>query len=630
MKGQLLLWVAILLFLLMASASVATTGNAPSDLSTRAAKPVGATSSPTSTTPLPPTATSTCVPLWDEVPSPNIGTGSNFLNGIASIAPDDIWAVGYYTATDGISRTLTLRWNGQQWGAVLSPNAGMGSNFLKSVSGTGPNDVWAVGYYIAADGIQRTLTLHWGGQGWDIVPSPNTDAALHFLESVKAISPNDAWAVGYRGHPYPGTHYSTLTIHWNGMGWNIVPSPDPDSNYNFLEGITATAGNDVWAVGAAACAPLFIHWDGSEWQGVSGPPIRGGATLYSVDALSPTDIWAVGGTSVLPQEAYNITEHWDGTQWSDVPVTSFYGYSSEALYGVDAIAPDDVWTVGNAGGDYRFHWDGGSWRRGGGAYGYGLRVTGVSAVSANDIWAVGQQYISPLITTTTQRYWGGCRAPITPTTTATPTSCPIQYTDVAATSTFYPYIHCLACQGVISGYADGTFRPNNTITRGQVAKIISNAAGLSSDPGSQRFEDVPPASTFFVYVQRLANLGIVSGYSCGGTAEPCVPPDNRPYFRTSKSASRGQIAKQISQAANLYGPPGEQRFEDVPPASTYYTYTQRVAIYGIAGGYPCDGLGEPCGPAHLAYFRPNNPTTRGQAAKMVSLTFFPSCSAYRP
>src|SRR4051794_34997902 len=37
-----------------------------------------------------------CPRAWQVVPSPNVGTGPNFLTGVAAIADDDIWAVGYY------------------------------------------------------------------------------------------------------------------------------------------------------------------------------------------------------------------------------------------------------------------------------------------------------------------------------------------------------------------------------------------------------------------------------------------------------------------------------------------------------------------------------------------------------
>ena len=46
------------------------------------------------------------------------------------------------------------------------------------------------------------------------------------------------------------------------------------------------------------------------------------------------------------------------------------------------------------------------------------------------------------------------------------------FSDVAYGSTFYQYIETAYSRGVISGYADGTFRPSNTVTRGQTSKIM--------------------------------------------------------------------------------------------------------------------------------------------------------------
>src|SRR5205085_2639721 len=107
--------------------------------------------------------------------------------------------------------------------------------------------------------------------------------------------------------------------------------------------------------------------------------------------------------------------------------------------------------------------------------------------------------------------------------TPTPTACPLQFSDVQPGDTFYPYIRCLACRGIVSGYADGTFRPGNNATRGQLAKIVSNSNGLTDDPGDQLFQDVAPGSTFYDYIDRLAVRGYMSGYPCGEPGEPCGP-----------------------------------------------------------------------------------------------------------
>jgi hypothetical protein len=197
---------------------------------------------------------------------------------------------------------------------------------------------------------------------------------------------------------------------------------------------------------------------------------------------------------------------------------------------------------------------------------------------------------------------------------------------VPTDSTFYPYVHCLACLDIISGYPDGTFRPGEQVSRGQLAKIVSNSAGFQKPPGTQMFEDVSPLSTFYDYVQRLAGRGYISGYPCGGEGEPCGS-DNLPYFRPSASATRGQISKIVSNAAGFNEPPGEQMFEDVVPGSTFYDYVQRLAGRGVISGYPCGGEGEPCGSGNLPYFRPSASATRGQTSKIDTGTFFPDCAA---
>ncbi len=204
---------------------------------------------------------------------------------------------------------------------------------------------------------------------------------------------------------------------------------------------------------------------------------------------------------------------------------------------------------------------------------------------------------------------------------------------MAPGSTFYPFIHCLSCLGIINGYTSGCssgspcFRPGRNVTRGQLAKIASNAAGFHDPPGDQIFEDVGPGSTFYDYVQRLASRGYISGYACGGPGEPCVPPANLPYYRPDTALTRGQISKIVSNSAGFGDPPVGQQFEDVAPASTFYTYVYRLAGREVMQGYQCGGAGEPCiPPDNRPYFRPNNNATRGQTSKIVSNTFFPGCN----
>jgi hypothetical protein len=211
----------------------------------------------------------------------------------------------------------------------------------------------------------------------------------------------------------------------------------------------------------------------------------------------------------------------------------------------------------------------------------------------------------------------------TPTLTPMP-PCLIQFIDVPPGHTFYDAVRCLACRGIISGYADGTFRPNNPVTRGQLAKMVSNAAGFSEDPNSQIFADVPPSNTFYEWINRLTRRGHMSGYQCGGPGEPCI--NNMPYFRPFANATRGQTSKIVSNAAGFTETHTSQTFQDVPPTHTFYQEIERLASRNVMGGYPCGGPGEPCiAPENRPYFRPQNDVTRGQSAKIVANTFYPGC-----
>jgi hypothetical protein len=217
-----------------------------------------------------------------------------------------------------------------------------------------------------------------------------------------------------------------------------------------------------------------------------------------------------------------------------------------------------------------------------------------------------------------------------PTNTPTPTACTIEFSDVPPGNTFYPYVRCLVCRGLVSGYADGTFRPNNDVTRGQLCKMVVNAAEFYEPipPDRQSFEDVQPGSSYWVYIERLAARGLVRGYVCGSNNEPCVPPQNRPYFRPGSSAVRGQVAKIVS-TSSMQGdpiPPWQRTFEDVTNQHTYWLYAERLANRNIVNGYSCGGQNEPCVPPHnRPYYRPYIQTTRGQAVKIVASSLLGGC-----
>ncbi len=249
----------------------------------------------------------------------------------------------------------------------------------------------------------------------------------------------------------------------------------------------------------------------------------------------------------------------------------------------------------------------------------------------------------PATNTSTATTTATATATVTPAATATPTACTLTFTDVPPTNTFYPFVRCLACRDIISGYQcggtgepcnpsnDPYFRPNNYVTRGQHAKIVSESAGFDDQipPSQWTFTDVPYGSTFWLWVERLSNRSVMAGYQCGSPNEPCDNL-NRPYFRPGNGATRGQLTKIVSNAAGFNDLIGQNRqtFADVPPNSTFWLYIERLLLNrpAVMSGYPCGGPGEPCDSENRPYFRPNNPLTRGQTSQVVANTFFPNCN----
>ncbi|MDQ3707094.1 MAG: S-layer homology domain-containing protein [Chloroflexota bacterium] len=223
--------------------------------------------------------------------------------------------------------------------------------------------------------------------------------------------------------------------------------------------------------------------------------------------------------------------------------------------------------------------------------------------------------------------------------TSTATACPVRFADVQPGDTFYEFTRCLACRQIVSGYPcgaagepcnqgrDAYYRPGANVTRGQLSKIIANSAGLNSDvvQDQQQFADVSPDSPFYVFVERLAQTGAIGGYLCGapGGPEPC-DEEGRPYFRPNSPATRGQISKIVSIAAEFEEaiPADRQTFTDTPTNSPFWLYIERLTARGIISGYGkeerCPETGAPC-------FRYSDQTTRGQMAKIAANSFFPNC-----
>jgi len=138
------------------------------------------------------------------------------------------------------------------------------------------------------------------------------------------------------------------------------------------------------------------------------------------------------------------------------------------------------------------------------------------------------------------------------------------FEDVPGGNTFFTWINRLSNLGFMGGYPCGSvpeepcigpanrpyFRPGANASRGQLSKIVSNAAGFDEPPSGYVYTDVPEDHPFYIWIMRLTYHQVISGYPCGGEGEPC-DEQQRPYFRPYNNVTRGQASKIV---ANTFFP----------------------------------------------------------------------------
>ncbi|WP_131741492.1 hypothetical protein [Actinomadura roseirufa] len=268
---------------------------------------------------------------------------------ISSSSDSDAWALG----SPGFAH-----WNGSTWQQVAAPS---GIGRVNAFATRGPADAWAVGR-VSSSGykISSPQVSHWDGSAWSISPSPAITGRRAGLNGVVATGAGSAWAVGHDGR-------FALVEHWDGTSWSRITVPDPatDDFYSSqLAAISARSASDIWAVGtwghlSAAPDSLYaLHYDGTSWSVVpmaqtdsktdSNSPVPN-----AVVAIAPDDVWMVGNQSNFATPI-TLTEHWNGTKWSIVPSpfdhdsTTPNTISSGVLAAVTARGPNDVWAGGNS------------------------------------------------------------------------------------------------------------------------------------------------------------------------------------------------------------------------------------------------------------------------------------------
>jgi len=259
-----------------------------------------------------------------------------------------------------------------------------------------------------------TLTEHWDGKSWNVVPSPSPEGigeqTASILGAVAIDAPNDAWAVGSRSpastdpRKIPPSH--GLIEHWNGAKWTVVPGPRSGGHTTGLTAVAAISRTAAWAIGNGTvgghAGTVFMRWDGTRWRYLPSPA---GTDLSGLAVISAHDIWVVG-TKMPTKSALKrrtLAEHWNGSKWTIVPTpNAFKGRTrNSSLYAAGGSSSRNVWAVGwyqsgPTGLDESTlieHWDGARWRVQPSPDGPGSKgesqLFAIDALSRTSAWAVG-------------------------------------------------------------------------------------------------------------------------------------------------------------------------------------------------------------------------------------------------
>lgn len=166
------------------------------------------------------------------------------------------------------------------------------------------------------------------------------------------------------------------------------------------------------------------------------------------------------------------------------------------------------------------------------------------------------------------------------------------FSDIGPTDTLKPIVEELNDKGIVSGYPDGTYRPQTKMERQHVAALLSRAVPLPAVKPGKAFKDVLVTHRNYSDIRALQRAGIIDGTANG-------------YFQPKGPITRAQMAKILTETFQLKNDGVTHPFKDVP--STHWANGAIGALYAndITSGN-----------SH-GNFQPEGVVTRGEYARFL-------------
>lgn len=219
-------------------------------------------------------------------------------------APIDISA----TSSDNVyalsSGGDVYHYDGSSWRVIDVPPVFIDQHLNpKSIYAVSPDDVWIAGYGSVGKNTDKGFVQHWDGNSWEIVDTPYTGHPYTtFFNSMDGSGPNDIWVVGYG---FGTTDWESIAMHWDGNSWTQTTLLTNDFS---VASVLAMEPGNAWTLPTQTGG--MNYWDGAAWSSASGLVFPETAQFISVRDVKKADIcdaWVVGdyhdGTAYQPWAA---------------------------------------------------------------------------------------------------------------------------------------------------------------------------------------------------------------------------------------------------------------------------------------------------------------------------------------
>lgn len=263
---------------------------------------------------------------------------------------------------------------------------------LTAIAALSGKQAWAVGYRLKSATALEAVALRWDGTSWT---QESTLPENSFPQALAVRSAADIWTVG------------SASVHWDGTKWTTYQLDRDPGGRVVPDAVTTTSDGKAWTVGRAMDrsvkdgVPAIQSWDGKSWHRQTLPDV-GKGELTGVTAVAPDDIWAAGA-AYAPDATSRQTAlllHWNGSSWKRVTAPGPQG-SDHWLGGITALAADDIWAVGGSasGSTERplaVHWNGTAWTEAKTPNVADGRLRAVGKAGNGELWAVGGKGAAPV------------------------------------------------------------------------------------------------------------------------------------------------------------------------------------------------------------------------------------------